>query len=66
MFITEREIMSQHEALSRTCRYMMQQKETIRSFFREHPARSFVFMGCGSSYMLAKSGRALVQQYPDT
>ena len=66
MYITENEIMSQHEALLKTCSYMLEQKEAIRSFFREHDMRSFVFLGCGSSYMLGKSGQRLMQQYPGT
>ncbi len=66
MYITEREIMLQHEALIRTCAYMTGEKDKIESFFKEHPMRSFVFLGCGSSYMLAKSGSRLMQQYPDT
>ena len=66
MYLTEREIMSQHEALIRTCSYMTEERDRIASFFAEHPRRSFVFLGCGSSYMLAKSGSRLMQQYPDT
>ena len=66
MYLTEREIMSQHEALIRTCSYMEEEKEKICAFFEEHNLHSFVFMGCGSSYMLAKSGSRLMQQYPGT
>ena len=66
MYITENEIMSQHEALLRTCSYMLEKKDEIISFFKAHDAHNFVFLGCGSSYMLAKSGQRLMQQYPGT
>ena len=60
MYLTEQEIMEQHIALNKTYDYMMEKKAEIKNFFSEHPSRKFVFFGCGSSYMLAKSGQQLI------
>lgn len=59
MYLTEKEIMEQHFALKKTYQYMMEKETEIKVFFEKHQERKFVFLGCGSSYMLAKSGQRL-------
>lgn len=66
MFLTEKEIMEQHFALKKTIQYMMERETEIRAFFKEHREKRFVFMGCGSSYMLSKSGQRLFAACKDT
>lgn len=66
MFLTETEIMQQHLALEKTYNYVMEMRECIQNFFRQNPMRRFVFLGCGSSYMLAKSAQRMLMTYPDT
>lgn len=56
---TEREIFQQHEALEKTYAYLLEHEEEIRSFFDRCGRKKIVFMGCGSSYMLAKSGQRM-------
>lgn len=65
MYLTETEIMSQHEALQKTYNYMMEMKEEIQQFFKEHSERKFVFFGCGSSYMLSKSASRIFGACPN-
>lgn len=60
MYLTEQEIMEQHIALTRTYDYMMEKRAEMDAFFTKNPQRRFVFFGCGSSYMLAKSGLQLI------
>ena len=66
MFYTEKEIMSQHSALKKTYEYFEEQKEKITDFFEKQAIKKFTFLGCGSSYMLAKSGQKLLCGYEDT
>ncbi|MCI8665815.1 MAG: SIS domain-containing protein [Dorea sp.] len=66
MYYTEKEIMTQHEALRRTFEYFEGKKEEIKHFFQEKKRRKFLILGCGSSYMLAKSGQKLFCEYEDT
>jgi len=66
MYYTEQEIMSQHEALQRTYEYLKSKKEDLAWFFERTGKRQFVLMGCGSSYMLAKSGQRLFGSYENT
>lgn len=66
MFLTEQEILDTPNALLHTCKYFDEQKNLVQAFFSVHPQRKFVFFGCGSSYMLAKSAEALFQSFPDT
>lgn len=66
MYLTENEIMMQHEALQRTYDYMTDKKEEIAAFFRNHDTRKFLFLGCGSSYMLAKSAQRVFGACPGT
>ena len=55
MYLTEKEIMSQTEALKKTSSYFEKNREKISDFFTETGREKFVFMGCGSSFMLCKS-----------
>lgn len=66
MFYTENEIMTQHEALRETFSYFMKEKSTIEQFFSEYPKRRFTILGCGSSYMLAKSAQRALSRYENT
>lgn len=66
MFYTEKEIMTQHEALKNTFAYLMTEKSKIEQFFSDHPKRKFTILGCGSSYMLAKSAQRALARYEDT
>lgn len=66
MYYTEKEIMTQHEALEATYRYFENRKQEIQQFFSDKKCKKFMIMGCGSSYMLAKSGQKLFCSYEDT
>lgn len=66
MYYTETEIMSQHEALLRTYDYVMGIKRDIEDYFNKNTTKRFVFLGCGSSYMLAKSAQRLFGACKDT
>ena len=66
MYITEQEIMSQHIALEKTFDYVMLQREEIEAFFIQYPFKKFIFLGCGSSYMLCKSGETLFSACKNT
>lgn len=63
MSITEREIMSQQEALEKTFAQMSAARDRWRNILGDRPQR-YVFMGCGSSYMLAKSAQRLFAVKP--
>lgn len=58
--------MSQDEALQKTVDYIYGKKEEIASFFKEHPGKKFTLFGCGSSYMLAKSGERFFSAFKGT
>jgi len=64
MYLTETEIWTQQEALEKTFQYMMGRKNSIA----EHLSRKkrFIFLGCGSSYMMCKTGRSLFTAKADT
>lgn len=66
MYYTEKEIMTQHEALEHTYSYFEKRKTKIQQFFSDKKCKKFVILGCGSSYMLAKSGQKLFCGYEDT
>lgn len=59
MYLTEKEILDTPNALQRTCTYFDEKDAAIKHFFSEYPRRKFVFFGCGSSYMLAKSAATI-------
>lgn len=64
MYLTEQEILSQQEALEKTYDYFMGRRAEIRAFLMER--KKFIFIGCGSSYMLAKSGQRMFAGAADT
>ena len=66
MFLTEQEILDTPHALERTCSYFEQKGDAVEAFFEHNPQRKFIFLGCGSSYMLAKGAAVLFQTIPDT
>ena len=66
MSLTEQEILDTPLALAHTYKYFEEKGETLRRFFAQHTHRRFVFLGCGSSFMLAKGAAALFQSFPDT
>ena len=66
MFLTEKEIMEQHVALTRTFQYFIENKAVIEEFFQQHTEKKFLFLGCGSSYMLAKTGQRKFAACRDT
>lgn len=65
-YATEQEIRTQHIALKKTLEYLQEQKEQIRKFFARYSGRKIVFIGCGSSYMLAKSAKAVFERNTGT
>ena len=66
MYLTEKEIFSTPEALEKSFTQTMSQRTEIEHFFAENAQRRFVFLGCGSSYMLAKSCARMFAVRPDT
>lgn len=66
MFLTEKEIMEQHVALTETFQYFIENKAVIEEFFKKHNEKKFLFLGCGSSYMLAKTGQRKFAACRDT
>lgn len=66
MYLTEKEILDTPRALKRTCRYFEERSAEHKNFFARNPQRKFAFLGCGSSYMLAKGAAALFASLPDT
>lgn len=66
MFLTESEILDTPAALDKTCQYFAENDGSITAFFEKHTQRKFAVLGCGSSFMLAKSAAALFASFPDT
>lgn len=66
MFLTEQEILNTPVALEKTCSLFRQKRDEIAAFFNQNPQRKFTFLGCGSSYMLAKSAATVFRSLPDT
>lgn len=66
MFLTEKEILDTPRALALTCQYFDERQEEYKNFFLRNRQRKFVFFGCGSSYMLAKSAAAIFGTLSDT
>lgn len=64
MYFTEKEIWTQQEALEKTFRYVVEQKAQLGELLRQK--KRFIFLGCGSSYMVCKTGRSLFAAKPDT
>lgn len=66
MYLTEQEIMATGDALGKTYHQILAQEEEVKEFFRANRQRKFVFMGCGSSYMLSKSCERMFVTRPNT
>ena len=66
MYLTEKEIFSTPEALEKSFTQAMSQRAEIERFFTKNAQRRFVFLGCGSSYMLAKSCARMFAVRPAT
>lgn len=66
MFLTEKEILDTPRALEKTCRYFDERAEEYKSFFARNSQKKFTFLGCGSSYMLAKSAATVFGALPGT
>lgn len=66
MFLTEAEILDTPQALSSTFQYFSFHAENIENFFKANQQRKFTVLGCGSSYMLAKSAAAIFASFADT
>ena len=66
MYLTEQEIMATKDTLDKTYGQILRQEEEIKKFFLENKQRKFVFLGCGSSYMLSKSNERMFITRPDT
>lgn len=56
MYLTEKEIFNQYEALDKTYQYFLEKTEEISNFINKINYNSITFIGCGSSYCLAQSG----------
>lgn len=56
MFLTEKEIYSQYEALRNTYDYLLKNADEIRGLITQHQPKSLTFIGCGSGYCLCRSG----------
>lgn len=59
MYLTEAEILDTPLALESTCRYFEKRDGDIADFFSNNTQKKFTVLGCGSSFMLAKSAAAL-------
>lgn len=55
MYLTEKEIFTQYEALDKTYQYFLGKAEEIGDFTNKINYNSITFIGCGSSYCLAQS-----------
>jgi len=63
MYLTEKEIFSQQEALEKSLALLIEKKGELKEYFAAHRKR-YVFFGCGSSYMLAKSAAKMFALKP--
>ncbi len=57
MYLTEKEIFGQYEALEKTYRYFRENAGRIRKFAAKVKPQSLTWLGCGSSYCLCKSAQ---------
>jgi fructoselysine-6-P-deglycase FrlB-like protein len=55
MSIAYQETIAQYDALSETYRYMLENKDRILNFYKDHNFNFLVFTGCGSSYEISRS-----------
>ncbi len=62
-FKIAKEIADQYNALEKTCRYIADNGELIKSFFRAHQKAGWTFIGCGSGYTLCIAGAAVARMH---
>ena len=60
MYLTEKEIFSQYDALALTNELFAKRREEIFSFYKGCGCNKIIFIGCGSSFSLAKSAACAV------
>lgn len=65
MYITEKEIFSQHEALAKTLELSKGMADKIKAYFDTKKPKRVIFIGCGSSYSLSKSASAALRMRCD-
>jgi glucosamine--fructose-6-phosphate aminotransferase (isomerizing) len=58
MYLTEREIFSQYDALRKTYDYITARAQEIKAVYQKHQPRSLTFIGSGSGYCLCQSAGA--------
>ena len=63
MYLTEKEIFSQQEALEKSFDSVMSERSKLAGYLAAS-RRRYVFFGCGSSYMLAKSAAKMFALKP--
>ncbi len=56
MYLTQKEIFGQYEALRRTYDLFLAKRSQIKSLFKKYEPRSLTFIGAGSGYTLCHSG----------
>ena len=61
MYLTEKEIFNQYEALKETYRYLVDEKDEIVSFKESVSFSSITYIGSGSSYTLCQSAAVSTQ-----
>lgn len=59
MCLTKTEILAQPQSLKQTYAYFMDHKQEIADFLKTNTPKKFIFMGCGSSFMLCQSAQQL-------
>lgn len=60
MYLTEKEVFGQYDALALTNELFARRKEDILNFYKDCDCDKIIFIGCGSSFSLAKSAAAAV------
>lgn len=63
MYLTEKEIFNQYEALKKTYKYFMKKVAAIKRLKENHEFDSITFIGSGSSYCLSQSGEISTKIY---
>lgn len=63
MYLTEKEIFTQYDALEKTFAEIMNSKKELQALYESKEFKSIVFIGCGSSYSLAKSAALVARLY---
>lgn len=56
MYLTEKEIYDQYNALRKTYDYLLSRRDDIKGLYERVEPTSLTFIGCGSGYCLCRSG----------